>query len=90
MPVFVFKCDKCEKIIEKVFLHKVDVSLDEEVSSFVELGCGCGGSIVKTTGVPSLRFVGKDFYTTEERARKERQRIANDARIAKDNIAKSE
>lgn len=89
MPVFVFKCEQCDKVIEKLFLHKVSSSIEEDVNSFISIGCDCGGIIKRVSSVPNLKFVGKDFYVTEERARREKQRVNNDIRKANANIDKS-
>lgn len=90
MPVYGFKCDKCEKNVEKIILHKVDVSIEEQIAAVISAGCECGGKLVKSVGVPNLKFVGPDFYVTEERARREKQRIAKDVSTANRNIAKQE
>jgi len=89
MPMFVFQCQSCNKTFEKLFLHKVSFPIATQLDEFINAGCECGGKIIRLAGVPSLKFVGKDFYVTEERARRERQRVSNDIKTANENIAKS-
>ena len=87
MPLFQFKCVKCNKISEKIFLHKTSVSIESQIQDYIDLKCPeCGGDIERQIGEPALKFKGKDFYVTEERARRERQRVNNDIRIANERI----
>ena len=90
MPIFVFRCEVCNKLTEKLFFHRVSSSVEADVEEFVDGGCECGGGLIRVAGVPNLKFVGKDFYVTEERSRREKKRVANDIRTARENIAKSE
>ena len=90
MPVYRFRCEKCSSFSEKLFLHKVDVSVDQQVEEFTANRCSCSGELIRVFSAPNLKFVGKDFYVTEERARREKERVSNDIRTAKENIAKSE
>ena len=90
MPIFVFRCESCNKLVEKLFLHKVSTNIEDSVKEFIAARCECGGQLIGAAGVPNLKFVGKDFYVTEERARREKKRVANDIRTARENIAKSE
>jgi len=87
MPILQFKCNKCGKVVEKLFLHKVGRKLDDDVDSFIAQNCpDCGGHLERIVSEPSIKFVGKDFYVNEERARRERERINNDVRLANERI----
>jgi predicted nucleic acid-binding Zn ribbon protein len=83
--LYEFKCDKCNGITEKIVKSFDDKTYDESPC----LICG-DGTIHRIQSVPSIKFVGKDFYITEERARRERARIAKDYDTAKKRIAEQE
>ena len=90
MPIFCFRCISCDRVYEKIVLHKVDRKIEDLVDEIAIGGCECGGKLTVVSGAPNLQFIGKDFYVTEERARKEKERVAKDVYTAKRNIAISE
>ena len=86
MPIYVYRCNKCSKEIEKIVMVKAIKDLkDEEPES-----CECGGSFKRTWGAPNLKFIGPDFYVNESRKDKEKLRIAKDYDTCKRRVAEKD
>ena len=56
MPIYEYRCDKCNTVIEKSQKFSDPILTDCEV---------CGGPLVKLLGKPALQFKGSGFYITD-------------------------
>jgi len=56
MPLYEYKCAKCEQVIEKIQKFS-----DEPLKVHGD----CGGELERLMGRPSLRFKGSGFYITD-------------------------
>lgn len=56
MPLYEYKCAKCQVVIEKI------QKFSDEPLKVHE---GCGGELERLMGKPSLRFKGSGFYITD-------------------------
>ena len=56
MPIYEYKCDRCDKVFEKIqkFIDPPDTV--HEV---------CGGSVVRLISTSALKFKGSGFYITD-------------------------
>lgn len=57
MPVYDFKCDKCDIFRTETVSIKVD--------DFKAV-CACGEVMRKVYGAPQVKFTGSGFYTTDK------------------------
>jgi putative FmdB family regulatory protein len=55
MPIYEYKCTKCEKIFE--LFQKMN---DEPLKK-----CDCGGKVMRVFHPPGIVFKGSGFYTTD-------------------------
>lgn len=55
MPIYEYKCEKCEKIFE----------LFQKVNDKPLKKCDCGGKVVRIFHPPGIVFKGSGFYTTD-------------------------
>lgn len=55
MPIYEYKCQKCEKIFE--LFQKMN---DEPLKK-----CDCGGKVMRIFHPPGIVFKGSGFYTTD-------------------------
>jgi len=56
MPLYEYRCAKCEEIIEKI---------QKFSDAPLEVHEGCGGELVRLLGKPALQFKGSGFYITD-------------------------
>lgn len=56
MPIYEYRCDKCNTVIEKIQKFSDPILIECEV---------CGGPLVKLLGKPALQFKGSGFYITD-------------------------
>lgn len=56
MPLYEYRCAKCEQIIEKI---------QKFSDSPLKLHEGCGGELERLLGKPALQFKGSGFYITD-------------------------
>ena len=56
MPLYEYKCDRCEKVIEAIQkFSNAPLTVHE----------GCGGSLEKLFSSPAFQFKGSGFYITD-------------------------
>lgn len=56
MPLYDYKCEKCEQVFE------VRQNFSDPVLTVHE---GCGGAVTRLISVPALQFKGSGFYITD-------------------------
>jgi putative FmdB family regulatory protein len=56
MPIYEYRCEKCNTVIEKIQKFSDPILTECEV---------CGGPLVKLFGKPALQFKGSGFYITD-------------------------
>lgn len=56
MPIYVYKCEKCDKIVQRRVL------VDERNSQFCDI---CGHELRKMITSAKIKFVGDGFYSTD-------------------------
>lgn len=56
MPLYEYRCAKCEQIIEKI---------QKFSDAPLEVHEGCGGELERLLGKPALQFKGSGFYITD-------------------------
>jgi putative FmdB family regulatory protein len=82
MPIYEFKCTGCANVIERIMQYK---DIDDD------LPCpSCGEKLTRIHSVPALKFVGNDFYVTEERKRKAQTKIKSDVAECRKKMAEDD
>lgn len=56
MPLYEYRCAKCEEIIERI---------QKFSDAPLEVHEGCGGELERLMGKPALQFKGSGFYITD-------------------------